>query len=896
MHRITFEDHKKINDNFFGTPEECKKELISIAERFDSLFPHFFETANNSYIKKCHNTECSCFIDYIRNNLFVLLSENSHIAFENCSLKDLYNFKVFFELFKDKIVANGYFKNDLTKEPSVFEKHIQKAETLISLYGPKNITLKTICHNIQCQDFHVRSHILGGDIKNPILENSYQKETEAAPLYFSDYFTCSGVGYEYEYFATEFVKNKTKIYPDEFDVYRAFRLAHPDPAGISFERIKFENFSFDDFIYLFWWTYSTLAFQNDPDETKKETDLSTKIVTRKEKEKLTKQYAERLFCEIENNKKEPRNIDGELFKENVADKSTVHANAYFESCFILLNKICLFKNDESLCDLLAYIYAVMIALCNNKDEELLSLCYKNIPLNSLPIQVKELIADRKHQSIDTFFNHLYDITEKFFCDIKERNESFNLVSDLQKYKYKTGELGANIKIEMDDWFLSNNLQPPENDYELLHFAKVANELINLKCHRKKDLDFLTKLQEAYEIREKKSCLLVSLDILYIVLRMLNMLSQAFLMTSKIQLHSKTQILCFEISDYLLKDPYDKLLAENEKAETDASKKIIKDSVAELEQETNRLLRLNNCYQVLINSAAALISEDFPLENFLNSKMSWVTQFKTYGLDESTLSTIEKFLDELIDMIEKKVSECDGYGKVFDGVVNNLAVHMDKAFLAVNNLHLGSININDKKACLYKTLATGEYLYNHYVLSNESKIDSDNFDYSCVALQYYKALEFLINIIFYIPYKEIYLDSRDANDDFFGYIGGSNFSSLYVKYGFKKSLELGTFSYLFKDLFNEKGSINQKHTQLHKYLSSLGMNNKSQKEFVKITKKIYDISKLRNEAAHGNTPLSINDAYFARESVFENSPMSKGEANKIVSECRKLIPRILSLFA
>lgn len=891
MLKNTFEDYCSSNDNLYGTPEECKKELNRIAERFDSIFPHFFETANNSYIKKCHNTECAGFIDYICNNLFVLLRENSRLSFDNCSLRDLYDFKVFFNLFGDKFIPDHQFENDSTEDSSVSEYPMQKAEALISLYGPQNITLKKFCQVIQYQYTSVRLHVLRRHIKN-----SYRKGTEAAPLYFSDYFTCSGNAYDYEYFANQFVIDKTGIRPDQFNVYGAFRLAHPDPAGISFETTQFENFSFNDFMYLFWWTYSTLAFQNDSDEVKKEPDSQKKIVTRKEKEKLTTQYAERLFCEIEGNKENLQNPYGELFEEYTEDNTTVHANAYFESCFILLNKICLFKNDESLCDLLAYIYAVMVVLCNNKDEELLSLCYRDISLNILPDQVKELISGRKHHSIDTFFDLIYDITAKFFCDIKEKNESFGFVSDLQKYKYKTGDLGVDIKIEMDNWFLSNNLLPATGNPELMHLASIAEELINSKCHRKKDIDFLENLKKAVEIRDEKESLLVRLDILYIILRMLNMLSQAFLITRKDQLKNRVQLLCFELSDYLIKDSFDKLLNENEKTETDVIHKIGNDSATELEQENNRLLGLNACYQMLASNATELISDDIPFDNFLNSKMSWVTQFKIYGSDEKALSTIEKFLDKLIELIEKRVSECDGYDNVFERVVSNLEVYTDKAFFAVNNLSLSPININDKKACLYKTLSTGEYLYNHYMLSNGTEIDSENFDYSCVALQYYKALEFLINNIFYIPYKKKFLDSRDKNDGFCGYIGEASFKSLCPKSNFKNSLELGTFAYLFKGLFNEKGDISQNHTQLHKYLSSLGMDNRSKKEFAKISEKILDISKPRNKAAHGSTPLSIADARDARKSVFENSPMSKDEANQLASEYRELIPRILALFA
>ena len=105
----------------------------------------------------------------------------------------------------------------------------------------------------------------------------------------------------------------------------------------------------------------------------------------------------------------------------------------------------------------------------------------------------------------------------------------------------------------------------------------------------------------------------------------------------------------------------------------------------------------------------------------------------------------------------------------------------------------------------QSLATGEFLYQKYACGG----NNPNIDYSCIVLEYYTALELLVNTVFYYPYLENVLKVKystftgSGNRTAFlnGYLGGSDWGHISRGGGIKDNLELGTISWLYKDMFN-----------------------------------------------------------------------------------------------
>lgn len=842
--------------------EKQRKKIKKIASKFDVLFQNFFEVASTSYSKKEFCCDSNGLIDYISRNFFVLLKFYYPLSFENCNLIDLTDFSDFFL--------------------SIAKTHKEYADSFFALFLESNIkklTLTKIADTLPehyiCNQIKISDHINYRPIDGFEMLDLVGFDT--VPLSYSDYFLMAGNAYTYEHFAHSYVidNNKTANI-DQFNTYQAFRLEYPNPQNISFEKEMFSNFSFDDYMYLFWWTYNTLVFDNGIVKSNNTVGFKSKIVTKAEKEALISRYVERLFDKIEHNSQD------------------IQAEAYFETCYILLNNVFISKSDESLSAFMSFAIAVAFILTTKKRND--KFYYS---LTDLPDEIETFIINRKNMNADDLLNYFCEMVKGFFDDLKVRNSKYNYESSFKSDPFRQAEFVYPFELEMNEWFASNGFPLPKDSLELERIAHTAYELKSCGLHREKEENFIKEFERALENYKTKRILVADLDILFVILKMLTMICEAFSVAQNIKSWRIAQRLCCELSNYLIKDSFDSFLYESDKLAVDVEKKNYKDIQAETEYTIKMNATLENGYFEFLKSVSDLSADEVPLNHLINLKILWTTRFKMLGADEKVIEIINIFLEKLRFFIEEKSSRTNAFNNIFNKIKTEFSVSQSKILTAIKKYGLSIEDLDVRFTDMIKTLSTGEFLYQKYI--TDACDDLEDFDYSCIALQYYTALESLLNIVFYLPYKTITLEPLGKRlKQLEGYLGEAEFSKLESRSKLKDSvlkdsLELGPIAYLYKGIFDSNGAINATHIHLSEYLTKLGLNNKAQKAVAKIAKDVGDITTSRNKVAHASVPVSSSQVSRAKKSVFANYIMNKNSAKRVADNCRNLIPQILALF-
>lgn len=112
---------------------------------------------------------------------------------------------------------------------------------------------------------------------------------------------------------------------------------------------------------------------------------------------------------------------------------------------------------------------------------------------------------------------------------------------------------------------------------------------------------------------------------------------------------------------------------------------------------------------------------------------------------------EEKLDELTNQIVEKIKEAlskkDLYDELYGAVTEDFSAY-------------ASVLMKHPK--IFSSLVSAEYLYKQYIDKQDA---NEKFDYSCISIMYYMALEDFANKLVYIPYyKEILslIDKKDIN--------------------------------------------------------------------------------------------------------------------------------------
>ncbi len=205
---------------------------------------------------------------------------------------------------------------------------------------------------------------------------------------------------------------------------------------------------------------------------------------------------------------------------------------------------------------------------------------------------------------------------------------------------------------------------------------------------------------------------------------------------------------------------------------------------------------------------------------------------------------------------------------------------------------------ESKEVFLKTLFTGEYLYQKFCEENSLAL----LDYSGIALEYYAAMEYFMNVYLYRPLKVLYLSGNEENYE--SYMSSKTYSNLtHNKYvnntrrtEYNNECMMGAFGYLFKNIHNAPGLFAY-IKQLRSYACNQVLrDDELEANIVNLGKRIIElrnnISERRNASAHGGNVLLRNEAMAARQIVYNSD-----DSDTIVPELKgsfQLLLKILGI--
>ena len=167
--------------------------------------------------------------------------------------------------------------------------------------------------------------------------------------------------------------------------------------------------------------------------------------------------------------------------------------------------------------------------------------------------------------------------------------------------------------------------------------------------------------------------------------------------------------------------------------------------------------------------------------------------------------------------------------------------------------------------IFSSLVSAEYLYHQYV---EGKSPMSNFDYSCISIMYYMALEDFINKLVYIPYSREVLsqiNSADLKNKTWQKNESCKYVSAFGKFWsngkLKLSCEIGVLGFLFEAVQEE----NKFEQWLQKKFPSIDSN-----AVEAFGSKLKSASQRRNDAAHGGNYLTYSDVCTDKKIVYDTN--------------------------
>ncbi len=268
--------------------------------------------------------------------------------------------------------------------------------------------------------------------------------------------------------------------------------------------------------------------------------------------------------------------------------------------------------------------------------------------------------------------------------------------------------------------------------------------------------------------------------------------------------------------------------------------------AKLEAEEKMALFLSHREDFHLQIMQDIIEEN--IDDLLQSKRKYWDGLCFYWTEERERKFNSQF-NSLINKIKSKLRSTESFQDIYETVNNELSTVFP--------------DIASYKEILY-TLSSAEYLYNQYIKDQNQRPE---FDYSCISILYYMALEDILNKLIYIPYRDTILipNISIAKTEGTGYLFKPSYYLNPGMSSFKELCEIGNLGYLFY-LIN-------KTPKFKKYIGNkFGVTN-----FENLKSYGYDLvnraSVNRNHAAHGGVVISYTEAYSDKKYVFDNRNIS-----------------------
>lgn len=551
----------------------------------------------------------------------------------------------------------------------------------------------------------------------------------------------------------------------------------------------------------------------------------------------------------------------------------------YQTCVIYFLNYILNKNEEAF---LKFARLILLTAENvfesfDIDPDVFNLDEKDIILKTIKL-------------IDNFFN---DCKKKNSCNMKLNClPEYHITARMSPVLIKSYYQDAPFADEMVQKYTEI---PSEKEEKC---AKIACMLVEAGYDRDEKIIIDTYVEKYKKYRNYRLLYrkLYKLGLAQELLYLLN--DSLYINTNLVEDVPSIKRICSRIQDYLYE----------EKDDAKVEKEL--DNITGKSFEFKSTLYELETYKQFVSLLDMELSADLDLDSLLQLKHSFAVRIlnRIPNEDKEKIAEFSEINDKILSMIEFKSQE-DNLFETVENEINALFEKHESDITRKIIRYLGSdsLDCSTEFKSIKRALTTAEFLYKRYVLpyaeitkNIELPDKIQNMDFSCIALEYYTALERLANLLLYKPYKEKVLTpwySSHTRDDFdiimSGYVGDVLRGNLVAGRNLKNSLELGTLAHLYKDSITNN-RIKSNYQEIGNYISQMSLRMAKAEKY---GKKIFDISKLRNMSAHVDV-LDICYAKKAQDVSLNHSPSPDASLNHIslANQCHKMMIELLAWFA
>ncbi len=251
---------------------------------------------------------------------------------------------------------------------------------------------------------------------------------------------------------------------------------------------------------------------------------------------------------------------------------------------------------------------------------------------------------------------------------------------------------------------------------------------------------------------------------------------------------------------------------------------------------------------VLELTSRVLSDD--ITGLMNAKQDYIAKISIY-ITEDQEHLIEEHTLRVAEKMKEKISKLSSFDALYSSISDDFKPYAGMLLSYPKILY---------------SLVSAEYLYQEYILNQQA---IQKFDYSCISILYYMALEDFVNKLVYAPYLNAVL-IPDTNTVFStkarGYLGKLK---KYVKdwstQTFKSACELGPLGFLLEGINNEP--------KLDSFLKSQYPNIDIQR-ISQLGSNLRTVAQYRNAAAHGGNIISFQTAKQDKLNVYESSGISQ----------------------
>lgn len=285
------------------------------------------------------------------------------------------------------------------------------------------------------------------------------------------------------------------------------------------------------------------------------------------------------------------------------------------------------------------------------------------------------------------------------------------------------------------------------------------------------------------------------------------------------------------------------------------------TIEDKEEKIEEYKKVNILFQGMMESLQSILDSDtVDPQEIADNKQIILKMANMLGLE---WDKIDQFIDKLIVKLTKLDIHDAKYIEFYVSIERELKTLYSEIDLSI-----------------IKTLATAEYFYSIYI---EEKKEIENFDYSCFSILYYRCLEDALNSYLYIPYKQAFEQKAIEQIEMYGendyradivvhkVNGLICYSKRDKEYYLNERLPLGGLAYFCRNLYNSNNST------LKKWIDSRFSEPNKLCDF---SDEIFEVSKKRNQAAHGSSVLPAQSLIDSKNFVY-NKEYSQTLRNMLI---------------